>query len=68
MQHTTPTENPRREPLQRPPEMTPEELRAAVREGERLRAEAMYRAIGAAAGSIRQLFSRLLPSGTHRPA
>ncbi len=48
--------------------ISPEEIRAAIREGERLRAEVTGRAIVAAVKYPWQLFSRLLPSGSHRPA
>ena len=50
------------------PGISSEEIRAAIREGERLRSEAMFKAFAAAFRFIKQVPSRLLPSGTHRHA
>ena len=50
------------------PGISSEEIRAAIRESERLRSEAMFKAFAAAFRFIKQVPSRLLPSRTHRHA
>lgn len=47
---------------------SPEELRAAIRAGEELRAETIYQALAAAFGFLTQVPSRLHLTGTQRHA
>lgn len=64
---TTPTRS-RTEEDMLYPGISNEEIRAAIREGERLRSEMMFKAFAAAFRFIKQVPSRLLPNGTHRHA
>jgi hypothetical protein len=50
------------------PGITNEELRAAIRAGEQLRAETMHRAIVSGFRFLWQVPSRLFTAGTHRHA
>lgn len=50
------------------PGFTPDELRAAIKAGEELRAETVYQAFATAFRFVKQVPSRLHLTGTHRHA